>query len=96
MQACIDHSRQHGKQALGEIDSFGSLLGLMFGVLLVYTGTVGAMQGWVLFSVFVRDISAMNWPGQFNLDFACFLLLASVRAKGDVGVLLLGKARAAA
>jgi hypothetical protein len=49
-----------------------------------------------LFSVFVRDIAAMNWPGQFNLDFACVLLLASVRAKGDVGVLLLGKARAAA
>lgn len=51
------------------------------------------------------------WPNQFSaagiaigllvavggtLVEAPFLLLASVRAKGDVGVLLLGKARAAA
>lgn len=100
-------------------------------VVLAYTGIVGATKGWNFMPVFFRDIVAMTWPGQFNLDFGCFLLLsglwlawrhhfsawglalgfaalfggsplvasylfvASIQAKGDVRVLLLGSARAA-
>lgn len=103
----------------------------MIGVILVYTGVVGTTHGWNLFPTFFGDIAAMNWPGQFNLDFSCllvlsglwlawrnhfspaglalgllgsvggtlvlapYLLLATIQAKGDVKVLLLGKVRAA-
>jgi hypothetical protein len=108
------------------------LLALIVCIVLVYTGLVGATQGWDFMPVFFRDIVAMTWPGQFNLDFSCLLLLsglwlawrhqfsppgialgllalvggspllcaylfiASIQAKGDVKVLLLGKDRAAA
>ncbi len=47
-------------------------------VLLVYTGFVGASQGWNFMPVFIQDILAVKWPGQFNLDFACVLLLAAL------------------
>lgn len=111
--------------------AFRCLLVLMIGVVLVYTGLVGTMHGWNLLPIFFGDIAAMNWPGQFNLDFSCllvfsglwlawrnhfspaaialgllgavggtlvlapYLLFASLQAKGDVRVLLLGKVRAA-
>jgi hypothetical protein len=112
--------------------AFRLLLVSIVGIVVVYTGFVGATQGWNFMSVFFRDIVAMTWPGQFNLDFSCFLLLsglwlawrhhfspsglalgfaalfggspllatylfvASIQAKGNVEVLLLGKVRAAA
>jgi hypothetical protein len=99
-------------------------------VLLIYTAAVIADHGVNLLPVFFGDVAAMNWPGQFNLDFlgfltlsalwtswrhhfsplglalaviaffggmgflAIYLLVASVRARGDVAVLLLGVARA--
>jgi hypothetical protein len=108
------------------------LLASIVGIVLVYTGIVGATQGWNFMPVFFEDIFAMRWPGQFNLDFSCLLLLSglwlawrhqfsslgialgflalvggapllctylfitSIQAKGDVKVLLLGKARAEA
>ena len=112
--------------------AFRVLLASMAGTALVYTGVVGATQGWNFMPVFFMDIFAMTWPGQFNLDFSCLLLLsglwlawrhqfsslgialgvlamvggspllctylfiASIQAKGDVKVLLLGTARAEA
>jgi len=110
--------------------AFRVLLASIVGIVLVYTGLVGATQGWNFMAVFFQDIIAMSWPGQFNLDFSCllilsglwlawrhqysalglglgvlalvggspllctYLLIASIRAKGDMKVLLLGKARA--
>jgi hypothetical protein len=58
--------------------AFRILLGLMFGVVLAYTGVVGARHGWDLFPVFFGDMAAFNWPGQFNLDFTCLLVLAGL------------------
>lgn len=111
--------------------AFRALLVLMIGVVLVYTGVVGATHGWNLAPIFFGDMVALNWAGQFNLDFSCllvlsglwlawrnhfsaaglvlgllgavggslilapYLLFASVQARGDVKVLLLGKVRAA-
>jgi hypothetical protein len=42
----------------------------------VYTSFVINDHGWNLFPVFFGDILNMSWPGQFNLDFACFILLS--------------------
>jgi hypothetical protein len=50
----------------------------MVGVVLVYTGLVGSAQGWNFLPVFFQDIFAMTWPGQFNLDFSCLLLLSGL------------------
>ena len=54
------------------------LLVVLFGVVLVYTGIVGATHGWNVLTVFLGDIAAMNWSGSFNLDFTCYLLLAAL------------------
>ena len=98
----------------------------------IYTSTTIANHGPALFGVFFGDMMAMAWPGQFNLDFMCFLifsglwlawrhhfspggialgiggvllgapylsiylLITSFRVHGDVRMLLLGEARAAA
>lgn len=111
--------------------AFRALLTSMILVVLIYTGIVVATHGWGLFPIFFGDIRAMSWPGQFNLDFSCLLVLsglwlawrnqfspaglalglfamvggtpliatyllwASIDAKGDAKVLLLGKKRAA-
>lgn len=47
-------------------------------VLLVYTVIVATNHGTDLFSVFFGDMLAMNWPGQFNLDFMGFLMLSGL------------------
>lgn len=95
-----------------------------------YTGIVIAHHGWGLLAIFLNDIAAMTWPGQFNADFTTFLslsalwtawrhgfspaglalgvvaffggmmflapylLIASLQARGDIKILLLGPARA--
>ena len=57
---------------------FRLLLLLFTAMLAVYTGIVVVHHGWVLFSVFTADIAALNWPGQFNLDFTCYLILSAI------------------
>lgn len=42
-----------------------------------YTWIVGNNHGWNLVPIFFRDIAALNWPGQFNMDFMCFLSLSA-------------------
>ena len=112
--------------------AFRVLLALIASTVLVYTGFVISLQGWNFMPVFFRDIVALTWSGQFNLDFSgllllaglwlawrhrfspfgiglgvlplvagapllsIYLLVASVRARGDMKVLLLGSARAQA
>ncbi|PIB90906.1 hypothetical protein [Caulobacter sp. FWC2] len=43
-----------------------------------YTSVTIAHHGWNLLPVFFGDMAAMSWPGQFNLDFFCFLLLSGL------------------
>jgi hypothetical protein len=47
-------------------------------LVLVYTGLAMQKEGSDLFSVFFANIKAMGWNGQFNLDFACYLLLSGL------------------
>ena len=43
-----------------------------------YTSVTVANHGLDLLPVFFGDMAAMAWPGQFNLDFFCFLLLSGL------------------
>ena len=74
--------------------SFRILLVAMISVIVAYTGAVGMTHGWDLFPVFIGDILAMTWPGQFNVDFSCFLLFSGLwlawRNHFTVGGLVLG------
>jgi hypothetical protein len=58
--------------------AFRILLGVFFTCIIIYTSIVGINHGWNLFPVFFGDILAMNWPGQFNFDFSCFLILSGL------------------
>ena len=106
-----------------------ALLALIFVALLGYTVVVAGRHGMDIFPIFFGDIARLAWPGQFNLDFLCmlvlsglfvahrhrfspagialgllatiggslflsvYLLVASLRARGDLAVLLLGEPR---
>ena len=47
-------------------------------VITVYTGVTIAHHGMNLMPVFFGDIAEMAWPGQFNVDFTCFLALSAL------------------
>ena len=47
-------------------------------VIIPYTAVTIANHGMDLLSVYFGDMAAMGWPGQFNLDFFCFLLLSGL------------------
>lgn len=47
-------------------------------VLAAYTAMVVAAHGFNLLPVFFGDIAKIGWPGQFNLDFLCFLILSAL------------------
>jgi hypothetical protein len=47
-------------------------------VIVGYTSVTIANHGWNLLPIFFGDMAAMGWPGQFNLDFFCFLLLSGL------------------
>lgn len=51
---------------------------IMFAVVSFYTFRVANSDGINLFSIFFSDIQAVSWPGQFNLDFLCILLLTGL------------------
>ena len=57
---------------------FRVLLVLMLLAILAYTGVVIAHHGAGFLPVFVGDLIALNWAGQFNLDFLCLLLLCAI------------------
>jgi hypothetical protein len=46
--------------------------------LLVYTSFAIRNEGWTLFTIFTSNITALNWNGQFNLDFSCYLALSGI------------------
>jgi len=58
--------------------AFRTFLAAVFLVIAGYTLVVVAEQGLNLFPVFFGDMTRMQWPGQFNLDFMCLLLLAGL------------------
>ena len=54
------------------------LLAVIFVCITGYTGVVVAHYGFGLLPIFFGDIAAMAWPGQFNVDFMCFLALSAL------------------
>lgn len=54
------------------------LLTLIFVAIAGYTAVVGARHGFDLLPVFFGDMAKLGWPGQFNLDFLCFLVLSAL------------------
>lgn len=54
------------------------LLCLILATLAAYTAVVGARHGFDLLPVFFGDMAELGWPGQFNLDFLCFLVLSAL------------------
>lgn len=63
-------------------------------VIASYTSVTIANHGWNLLPVFFGDMAEMGWPGQFNLDFMCFLALSALwvswRHQFSAGGLALG------
>jgi hypothetical protein len=43
-----------------------------------YTLLVGLNHGWNLIPIFFSNINAVDWQGQFNLDFMTFLSLSAL------------------
>lgn len=58
--------------------AFRTLLGILWLVLAAYTAVVVSRHGADLLPIFFGDIAAVAWPGQFNLDFLCFLSLSAL------------------
>ncbi len=58
--------------------AFRALLILMFVALAAYTAMVISTEGWDLLSIFFSDMTKMQWPGQFNLDFMFMLTLSGL------------------
>lgn len=57
---------------------FRMFLALIFAIIAVYTLITISQHGLGLFNVFFGDITKMAWPGQFNLDFLCMLVLSGL------------------
>ena len=57
---------------------FKALLVLMFLSLAAYTGLAVMNDGVNLISPFLRDITSLSWPGQFNADFLTYLWLSAL------------------
>lgn len=54
------------------------LLVVIFLVIAGYTVVVVDRHGMNLLSVFFGDMALLGWPGQFNLDFFCMLMLSGL------------------
>ena len=54
------------------------VLVLHLALLTAYTAIVIGNHGMTLFPVFLGDMMAMAWPGQFNFDFIGFLMLSGL------------------
>jgi hypothetical protein len=61
---------------------------------LIYTFFAFQTEGANLFQIFVANILALNWSGQFNLDFSCYLTLSGIwimwRNKFTINAILIG------
>ena len=76
------------------MNGFRTILVLIFVAISGYTAVVIANHGMGLLPIFFQDMAAMEWPGQFNLDFMCFLVLSALwvawRHRFSVGGLMMG------
>lgn len=54
------------------------LLSLQLIFILVFSFSAFQKQGLNLLRFFIENIVEMNWNGQFNLDFVCYLILSGV------------------
>jgi len=54
------------------------LLALQTLAVLVYTVFAVQTDGLNLIAVFIENLKALGWSGQFNLDFACYLMLSGL------------------
>jgi hypothetical protein len=70
------------------------LLLLQLAFILVFSLSAFQKQGPDLFQFFIGNIVAMNWSGQFNVDFICYLMLSGFwimwRSKFSIGSVILG------
>jgi hypothetical protein len=60
------------------MNAFRMFLVAVFVVIAGYTLVVVTSHGLNLLPVFFGDMTRMQWPGQFNLDFMCMLLLSGL------------------
>lgn len=60
------------------MNGFRVLLAGLWLALLGYTVLVIARDGMDLLPIFFGDIARIGWPGQFNFDFLCFLILSAL------------------
>lgn len=58
--------------------AFRVLLIVLWLIIAAYTATVVSGHGLGLLPIFFGDIATMAWPGQFNLDFLCMLMLSGL------------------
>lgn len=50
----------------------------LFIIIAIYTPFAIANDGWNLIPIFIGDITAVTWSGQFNLDFASYLIITAL------------------
>lgn len=60
------------------MSAFRIILAVFTIIIVIFTSIVIQNHGWNLFPAFFGDMLAMNWAGQFNLDFMCFLTLSGL------------------
>ena len=58
--------------------AFRALIMVLWLGLAGYTAVVVWRYGIDLLPIFFGDIATLGWPGQFNLDFLCFLILSAL------------------
>jgi hypothetical protein len=57
---------------------FKALLAVQTLSLFVYTIVAFNNDGYNLFHIFLSNIQSLNWNGQFNSDFSCYLILSGL------------------
>lgn len=58
--------------------SFRTFFIILWLALAAYTAVVISRHGLGLLPIFFGDVAKLGWPGQFNLDFLCFLILSAL------------------
>jgi hypothetical protein len=66
----------------------------MFVSVAAFTAVTTANHGIDVLPIFFGDMMKMTWPGQFNFDFSCFLIMSGLwvswRHNFSIGGVLLG------
>ncbi|MBC2777255.1 hypothetical protein [Parasphingopyxis marina] len=76
--------------------AFRILLIILFLELAIYTVFTVSAHGLNFYPDYFGDMLAMGWPGQFNLDFTCLLVLGALWIAWREGFALSGLAIAVA